>query len=155
MKKKTTEIRLSMFKYLLIVPLLLLSFCQSNFEGFPLSTENRLTKDAKVLSLMKAAIKSDLNNTSSKSSANKSSMSKGTVEDDQCTHFLYPMIFEVYSRDDPEPDMREINSDEELISFIDAFSYSDTLIASTTNYEFYIFFPITLLDTDGVKTALT
>ncbi len=141
MKKKTTPIKLSMFKYLLFLPILLLSFCESNFEEFSLSSENKLTKDAKVLSLMKSAVQSDLNKTVLKS--------EDVVEDDQCTHFLYDdMAFEVYSGDDPTPKRWEINSDEELISFI------DILTASLTTYEFYILFPITLLDTDGVPTVL-
>ena len=76
----------------------------SNFEEISLSPENKLTKDSKVLSLMKSAVRSDLNKTSSKS--------VGVVVDDQCTHFLYPMIFEVYSGDDPTPQLMEINSDE-------------------------------------------
>ena len=148
MKKKTSKIRLSQLKYLLFLPIFLLSFCNSNFDEFTSSAENKLTKDAKVLTLMKAAIKSDLDNNSSKS-LGKDSANKGiNDEDDQCTHFLYPMSFEVYSRDDPDPVIWEINSDEELISFI------DTLVASTTSYEFYIYFPITLLDTDGVATVL-
>ena len=141
MKKKTIQFKLSKFKYLLFLPILLFSFCESNFEEISFGSENKLTKDAMVLSLMKSAVRSDLNKTSSKSA--------GTAEEDQCTHFLYPMTFEVYSGDDPTPQLMEITSDEELISFI------DTLIASTTNYEFYIFFPITLLDTDGVETVLT
>lgn len=147
MKKKFTKIRLSTFKYLLFLPILLLVYCQSNSEDPNLNSENRLRPDAKVLSLMKSAIKSDLSQNLSK---NKGSLSKSanTEEDDQCTHFLYPMTFEVYSGDDPDPVLREINSDEELISFI------DTLIASTTTYEFYIYFPITLLDTDGVETVI-
>ncbi len=147
MKKKPTKIKLNMFKYLLFLPILLLSFCDSNLGEPTLSLENKLTKDAKVLSLIKSAIQGDLDQNSIK---NKDVLSKSTsTDDDRCTYFLYPMTFEVYSGDNPEPETREINSDEELISFI------DILIASTSNYEFYIFFPITLLDTDGVETVLT
>ena len=146
MKKKTIKIKWNKFKYLLFLPILLLTFCDSNLEGPNLSAENKLTKDAKVLTLMKSAIQSDSDDNLAK---NKSSLSKSTTaeEDSQCTHFLYPMTFEVGSRDS-DAVLREINSDEELIAFI------DTLIASTTNFEFYIFFPITLLDTDGVETEI-
>ena len=147
MKKKTIKIRWNKFKYLLFLPILLLTFCDSNLEGPNLSAEKKLTKDAKVLTLMKSAIQSDSDQNLAK---NKSSLSKSTSteEDNQCTHFLYPMTFEVYTRDNIDPVLREINSDEELSVFI------DTLIASTTNYEFYIYFPITLLDSDGVETEI-
>jgi len=145
MKKKT--IKFSTFKYLLFLPILMFTYCESSFEGPALNSENKLTTDAKVLSLMKSAIKSDVNNNLTE---NKGDLSKGTSteEDDQCTYFLYPMTFEVYSGDNPVPEIWEINSDEELISFI------DTLVASITTYEFYIHFPITLLDSDGVETVL-
>ena len=145
--KKTTAIKLGMFKYLLFVPLFLLSFCQSEFDDPLFKTETKLTKDAKVLSLMKSAIQTDSNEDET---LNKGSLFKSTDAgvDDQCTHFLYPMTFEVYSGDNPTPVIWEINSDEELISFI------DTLVASSETYEFYIHFPITLLDTDGVETVL-
>ncbi len=154
MKKKTTNIRISTFKFLLFLPLFLLSFCDSNLEEPILNSENRLSQDSKVLLLMKAAVQndSDQNLTKNKSTSSKST---ATEEDDQCTYFLYPMTFEVYSGDDPNPDLREINSDEELITFIDAFAFEEELsIATTPNYELYIFFPITLLDADGVETEL-
>ncbi len=154
MKKKTSKIRLSTFKFLLFLPILLLSFCDSNLEEPFLNSENKLTKDSKVLLLMKAAIQND---SDQKLTKNKSALSKSTAteDDDQCTHFLYPMTFEVYSRDDSNPDLKKINSDEELIAFIDAFTFEEELsIASTPNYELYIFFPITLLDADGVETEL-
>ena len=145
--KKTTAIKQGMFKYLLFVPLFLLSFCQSEFDDPLFKAETKLTKEAKVLSLMKSAIHTDSNEDEN---LNKGSLFKSTDTgvDDQCTHFLYPMTFEVYSGDNPTPVIWEINSDEELISFI------DTLVASSKTYEFYIHFPITLLDTDGVETVL-
>jgi len=159
MKNKVTKIRLSTFKFLLFLPLLLLSFCDSNLDEPILNSENSLTKEAKVLSLMKAAIQSNSDQNSTK---NKRSLSKSTATEEtgQCTNFLYPMTFEVYSGDDPDAILWEINSDQELIAFIDQFTFEDSfnsgdeLIASTPNYELYIFYPIILLDTDGVETEL-
>ncbi|MDH3323691.1 MAG: hypothetical protein OEM04_11915, partial [Flavobacteriaceae bacterium] len=153
MKKKTTKIRLSKFKFLLFLPLLLLSFCDSNLGEPALELENRLTKDAKIFSLMKAAIQNDSDQNLTK---NKGDISKSTATeaDDQCTYFLYPMTFEVYSGDNPTPQLKEINSDEELIAFIDTFTFEDEMVASAPNYQFYIYFPIILLDTDGVETEL-
>ncbi len=159
MKNKITKTRLSTFKFLLFLPLLLLSFCDSNLDESILNSENSLTKDAKVLSLMKAAIQSNSDQNSTK---NKRSLSKSTATEEtgQCTNFLYPMTFEVYSGDDPDAILWEINSDQELIAFIDQFTFEDSfnsgdaLIASTPNYELYIFYPIILLDADGVETEL-
>ena len=153
MKKKTTTIKPGVFKYLLFLPLLLLSFCQSEPEEPLGSTENKLTIDAKVLSLMKSAIQSDSDQILTQ---NKSSLSKGTVteDDSQCTNFLYPMTFQVYSGDDPIPETKEINSDEELIAFIEAFTFENKAGVFTPNYEMFIYFPIILLDTDGYETVL-
>ncbi len=152
MKKKHLKNKLGIFKYLLILPLFLLAFCQSEFEEPFGDAENKLTKDSKLLSLMKAAIQSDSDQISTQ---NKGDLSKGTTGDDgQCTYFLYPMNFQVYSGDDPVPVTREINSDEELLAFIEEFSYENQAGVHTENYEMFIYFPIILLDTDGNETVL-
>ncbi len=153
MKKKTAKIKPGIIKYLLVLPLFLLSFCQSEFEEPLGDSENKLTVDAKLLALMKSAIQSDSDQILTQ---NKGALSKSTATEDdgQCTNFLYPMTFEVFSGDDPIPKMKEINSDEELIAFIETFTFENAAVASTPNYEMYIYFPITLLDTDGYKTVL-
>jgi hypothetical protein len=105
MKKKTLKIKPGIFKYLLVLPFLALSFCQSEFEEPFAGSENKLTVDAKVLALMKSAIQSDSDQTLTQ---NKGVLSKTTTEDDgQCTYFLYPMTFEVYAGDGSE--IKEIN----------------------------------------------
>ena len=133
--------------YLLILPAFLLINCQNDLDDPVLNAEAKLTPDAKVLSLMKEAI---ISNSDYLMAESKESLSKSTdlATDDQCTHFLYPMTFEVYSGDNPNPTLWEINSDEELLEFI------DTLVAAQTTYQYYIYFPITLLDTDGNETVL-
>jgi hypothetical protein len=153
MKKKTSKIKPGLTKYLLVLPLFLLSFCQSEFEEPQGASENKLTIDAKILSLMKSAIQSDSDQILTQ---NKSGLSKGTATENagQCTNFLYPMTFQVYSGDDPIPETKEINSDEELIAFIEAFTFENTAGVFTPNYEMFIYFPIILLDTDGYETVL-
>jgi hypothetical protein len=153
MKKKTSKIKPGLTKYLLVLPLFLLSFCQSEFEEPQGASENKLTIDAKILSLMKSAIQSDSDQILTQ---NKSGLSKGTATEGagQCTNFLYPMTFQVYSGDDPIPETKEINSDEELIAFIEAFTFENTAGVFTPNYEMFIYFPIILLDTDGYETVL-
>ena len=153
MKKKTVKIKPGIIKYLWVLPLFLLSFCQSEFEEPQGNSENKLTIDAKLLELMKSAIQSDSDQIFIQ---NKGGLSKSAVieDDGQCTNFLYPMTFEVFSGDDPIPEVKEINSDEELIAFIELFTFENAAVASSPNYEMYIYFPITLLDTDGYETVL-
>lgn len=147
MKKKTTPIRLGILSYLMILPALLFINCQNDLDDPAMGSEAKLTPDAEVLLLMKEAI---ISNSDYVLAEGKESLSKSTdlASDDQCTHFLYPMTFEVYSGDNPNPTLWEINSDEELLEFI------DTLVAAQTTYQYYIYFPITLLDTDGNETVL-
>jgi hypothetical protein len=156
MKKK--KIKLGMFKYLFILPLLLLAYCQNNDDAFIINSEKMLTKDSKVISLMKSAVTSDSDPTLSKSdneSKNENDDSDHDDNDDsdhhddddsdQCTQFLYPMTFFVLVGDDPALQTIVINSDEELLIFF------DTL---TTTNQLYISFPVTLLDADGVETVI-
>ena len=78
---------------------------------------------------MEAAIISDSDGytTQSKDDLSKSA---DTASDDQCTHFLYPMTFEVYSGDNPNPVIWEINSDEELLAFIETLKAASTTRSS-------------------------
>ena len=144
---------MGIFAYLMILPVFLFVNCQNDLDDPIVSSEAKLTPDSKVLSLMKAAIISEADYMAGK---NKESLSKSTdfaasadaASSDQCTQFQYPMTFDVYSGDNPNPVQWEINSDEELLDFI------DMLMASSTTYEYYIYFPVTLLDTDGNETVL-
>lgn len=153
MKKNNKKTKLGLLKYLLFLPLFLLAFCQSEFDEPLADAEKKPALNTKVLELMKSAIQSDSDKYQTQ---NKDVLSKSTATevDDQCTYFLYPMTFEVYSGDDPVPELKEINSDEELLAFIELFTYENDIVAATTNYEMFIYFPITLLDSDGVETVL-
>ena len=60
MKKRTTPNKLGVFKYVLMLPaLLLLTYCQSDLDEPAANAEIRLTKDSEILNLMRAAIISD------------------------------------------------------------------------------------------------
>ncbi len=146
MKKRTLPAKLGIVTYLLLLPVFLFVNCQNEMDEPVPSSQFKLTQDSRILSLMEAAIISD---SDGYTTAGKTDLSKSAdASDDQCTHFLYPMTFDVYSGDDPTPVVWEINSDEELLAFI------ETLKAASTTYEYYIHFPITLLDTDGNETVL-
>ncbi len=143
---------MGIFAYLLILPVFLLVNCQNDLDDPILSSESKLTPDSKVLSLMKAAIISESDYAVGE---NKESLSKSTdpAAEDQCTQFQYPMTFDVYSGDNPNPVQYEINSDEELLAFIDMLMATSTTYQNTPN-QYYIYFPITLLDTEGNPTVL-
>lgn len=131
----------SVLRYVLLsLPLFLLTNCQDITGNVILMKETQLTKDSEVVSLMLKAVQSDTNQIFSKSDDNDSD-----VDDDQCTNILYPINFDVFFGDDPNPTPVVINSDDELIEFL------STL---TGNTGFYIYFPISLVDTDGNETII-
>ena len=116
---------MGIFAYLMILPVFLLVNCQNELDEPILSSESKLSRDMEVLLLMKEAIISESDYTIGE---NKESLSKSTdpAVDDQCTQFQYPMTFDVYSGDNPNPVQWEINSDEELLAFIDTMTTTST-----------------------------
>ena len=130
MKLKNVEIKLGIFRYLLFLPFLLFTFCESIEVDF--TPDAVLTKDSKVITLMMAAINSGSDINFTKSGNN-----------DQCTEFLYPITFLLYE-EIPKP--ITINSDAELDDFINSLKATD---------NFTMYFPITLLDVDGEPTILS
>ncbi len=132
--KSTTNVKY-LFRYMfLFLPLLLFTFCQNLGEDLVFIEEAKVTKDSKIVSLMIEAVKSNADKTLAKSD-----------DDEQCTKFLYPMTFKVFFGDNPQSTQITINSDDELIEF---------LATLTSNTGFYILFPITLVDVDGVETII-
>ena len=74
MKLKNTVIKLGIFRYLLFLPFLLFTFCESIEVDF--TPDAVLTKDSKVITLMKSVINSGSDINFTKSGGN-----------DQCTEF--------------------------------------------------------------------
>ncbi len=135
MKSKITTSMRNVLKYaLLSLPLLLFTFCQNLGEDIVFIDQVKVTSESKVVSLMIKAVESSTNQKSAK-----------ITNTNQCTEFLYPMTFDVFFGDDPQPTVITINSDDELIAFL------STL---TSNTGFYIHFPIILIDVDGVETVI-
>ena len=120
----------------LCLPLVLLNSCQTSDHDIVFSSEVLLNKDSKIVSLMTAAVSSPTNNVSTKSSEG----------DSKCTQFVYPIIFYAYSSDRNTPEAVVINSDEELLDFF------TTL---TSDNQFFITYPITLLDVEGNETRIS
>ena len=59
MKTKIMNIRFDLLGYLLFLPLLLFFSCQESIEEISLDAAVVISKDSKIVTLMKAAVKSD------------------------------------------------------------------------------------------------
>jgi hypothetical protein len=140
MKSKIMKINISIFRYLLFLPLFFLTFCQSNENVLLSNSEGKLSKDSKVLSLMKEAIGG-----TNKTLAKSGNDDIDDTDEDQCTNFKYPMTFYVFFGDNPIAEEVIVNSDEELLAFFDNLTNTNGL---------YIIFPITLIDVDGVEIVI-
>lgn len=136
MKLVGNQLKSSLFTIVLCLSLIFLNSCQNSDHDIVFSSEVLLSKDSKIVTLMLEAVSSSSNN----------SLSKSSVEDSQCTQFVYPMTFYTYSDDSTTPEAVIINSDEELITFFNSL---------TTDNQFFITYPITLLDVDGGQTVIT
>ena len=125
-------------KLLLMLPLLLFTFCDSQEEILVLnSTENMMTKDSGIAELF---IKVATNNMLSQKLKNS--------EDPlpECTGFQFPIKFDAYHEDKRKSEKIIVRNDEELLKF-----FSTTL---TADNPYYVIFPVTLLDAEGEKTEI-
>ena len=129
MKLKIFKISKTLFRYTLMLSLLLFTFCES--IEVDLTPDVVLTKDSKVIALMKSVI-----NSGSAINLTKSG------DNDQCTEFQYSITILSYE-EIPTPII--ITSDEELRAFIDSL---------TNNNYFNLVYPITLIDDEDEPTQL-
>lgn len=135
MKSLRNQIKLTLLGIAWCLSLLFLNSCQTSDNDIVFSSEVLLTKDSKIVSLMIAAVEGNSGNISS----------KNMVEDGQCTEFEYLITFYAYSSDSTTPEAVIIKNDEELIAFFSAL---------TADNQFFITYPITLLDVDGGATVI-
>lgn len=125
-------------KLLLMLPLLLFTFCDSQEDIVILnSTENLMTKDSRIAELF---IKVATSNMSSQKQKN----SEDTLP--VCTGFQFPLTFEAYHEDKNKSEKITVENDEELLKF-----FSTTLTAEN---PYYAIFPVTLLDAEGEETEI-
>ncbi len=123
--------QLKLFRYLLFLPFLLLIFCQdNNDEIISLNSKDIITKNSKVTSLMKSAVKSD---------------SDDDNDDEQCVEFQYPIAFYVIFPQGQSIETIVVTSDEELFDFFDTLTETD---------EIRIDFPLVLVGVDGEETII-
>lgn len=138
-------------RFYLLAPLLFLTFllftsCQEKIEINTFDSSAVITKDSKVISLMRQALQNDF----SKSTSYKSDNDDGDDDDDddsnqQCVEFVYPIAFFVIFPTSQSIETIVINSDADLFAFF------DTLTGTS---QIRIDFPLTLLGTNGQETIV-
>jgi len=127
MKTNEINIRFNFLRHLLFLPFLLIFSCQGNIELNLLDAGEIVNKDSKIISLMKSAVQSNSEN-----------------DDDQCTEFAYPIRF--FARNSSGSIVPvQINSDEELIAFINQMDDSD---------EISFDFPFELISSENEVTII-
>lgn len=134
MGTKRNQIGKRIFRLLLLLPLMFLSFCQMADEDIMNNREALFNIDSNITKLMLQVINDNAVITKSSSTS-----------DVECTGFIYPITFYAYYGDDPTARQVEVNSDEELLEFFNTIG--------TTN-QYYIFFPVILTDAEGVDTTI-
>ncbi|MGB5463328.1 MAG: hypothetical protein WBM92_08190 [Aureibaculum sp.] len=134
MGTKTNQIVKNIFRSLLFLPFMFLTFCQMDDEDIMTKREALYNIDSNISKLMLQVI--DNNNVINKSSG---------TSDVACTGFIYPITFYAYFGDDPTARKVEVNSDQELLEFF--------YTIGTTN-QYYIFFPVILTDFEGEQTTI-
>jgi len=129
MKLNIFKITKPLFRSTFMLSFLLFTFCESIEVDF--TPDAVLTKDSKVIALMKSVI-----NSGSAINLTKSG------DNDQCTEFLYPITILSYE-ETPVPII--ITSDEELRAFIDSLN---------NNNYFNLLYPISLINDENETTQL-
>jgi len=138
MKSLRNQIQSAFLATLLCVSLVFLNSCQTSENDIVFSSEQLFTKDSNIVLLFLKALGED--------PASTKSFAKSTTEDQQCTEFLYPMMFYTYTDDDTEPTAFVVNNDEEFVEF---------LTDLTSGEQFFIIYDVTLVDIDNNYTIIT
>ena len=124
-------------KLLLCSSVLLFTFCDTKEELVFDSSKNLLTKDAPIVQL--------LTTMATKNIEARTALKSGSNTPD-CTGLNYPISFNAYFGDDPTAQEIVVNNDEELLQF-----FGTTL---TPENPYYVRFPVTLLDSEGIETQV-
>ena len=137
MKTKILKNKFNLFRYLLFLPLLLLSYCQVSNESIEIDTaeDQVITKDSKIVSLIKSAMKSDDDNDDD----------NDDDDDVQCVPFQYPFAIDAIFANSQSIETIIINNDAELFAFFDTLTSTDQI-----RFDF----PITLIGADGNTTSV-
>jgi len=138
MKTKILKNKLGLYKYLMFLPFLLLSYCQVSNESIEIDTAESevITKDSKVVSLLKSAMKSDDDDDHDDDDDD---------DDDQCVTFQYPFALDVIFGNSQSIETIIINNDTELFAFFDTLTSTD---------EIRFDFPLVFVGADGNSTTV-
>lgn len=126
MKTKSTILKVLLLRTLLVLPILLLTFCQEKGEEI-IDDNNELmfTKYSEISTLMKTAVAPD--------------------DDQQCIFYQYPITFYAQLTSSSSIEVISINSDDELFDFFDQLASSE---------QVRLDFPISLIGVDGEITEV-
>ncbi len=131
------KLRTIALKLLLSASALLFTFCNTQEELVFDSSKNLLTKDARMVEL--------LTTMATKNIEAKAALKSGT-SNPECTGLSYPISFDAYFGDNPTTQEIVVNNDEELLEFF------GTML--TPENPYYVRFPVTLLDSEGIETQV-
>ncbi len=132
---KLRKLHFILLAAILCMPLMLFNSCQTSDEII-IHQEKLFTKDSEIVSLFLKSVGANVD----------ADFNKSFVNEDQCTEFVYPMTFYAYTNDADEPSPVVIGNDDELVAF---------LTSLTSGQEFFIMYPVTLIDIDGKETEIT
>lgn len=135
---KTTIIKSIAFKVLLCLPLVFLTFCDTQEELVFDGSKNLITKNSKVVELLTEMATKNLE---------YGSNLKSSSTTPECTGLKYPVTFDAYYGDNPAAQQITINSDQELLDFFNT--------QMTAENPYYILFPVTLIDVEGIETEIS
>jgi len=135
MKSRKIQLKSAFTVAVLCFSLIFFNSCQTSEDEVIFSSSELFTKDSKIVPLFLKAVGANMNTNNSKNFG----------DDEQCTQFVYPITFYAYTSDATEPSAVIISNDDELIEF---------LTSLTNGQEFFITYPVTLIDVDGVETVI-
>jgi hypothetical protein len=150
MKTKTTNYKFNRLMYLLLLlPLLLLTYCQEGVINIAPNNEMVITKDSKIVALMTAAV----SGTSFAKSGNEESGNDESEDEDdddsdnedQCVEFQYPFAFYALFENSVSIETIVISGNQDLLDFFNQLTSTDKIS---------IDFPVYLLGSDGSVTEV-
>ncbi|NNE31041.1 MAG: hypothetical protein HKN40_01595 [Winogradskyella sp.] len=126
MKRNNTIFKTLLLRVVLVLSMLVLTFCQEKGEDIVDANKDvSFTKYSEISTLMKTAISGD--------------------DDQQCIFFQYPFTFYAQLSSSSSIEVISINSDDELFDFFDQLASSD---------QIRLDFPIHLIGVDGEITEI-
>ena len=135
MMLRATQFKSFLFMVVLCLPILFFTNCDTQEEIITEQPQHLITKDHNVIKLMTHLAGLNVQKTQLKNATSFS-----------CTGLSYPINFEVYVNGNTSLETITVSNDEELISFFDTLTTTDSLVIN---------FPVELVDIDGNSTVIS